>query len=63
MDDAKKVVLLESTLREILRIDEEAGKGNAPGSVPFYYSLDGDLRYRWIDIRHRAKELLEGRAG
>jgi hypothetical protein len=62
MDDVKKVALLESTLREILKIDEEAGKGNTPGSMPFYYSLDGDLRYRWIDIRHRARELLKGEA-
>lgn len=60
MNDAQKAALLESTLREILRLDEEAGKGNRPGCMPFQYALSGELRYRWIDIRVKAKQLLDG---
>jgi hypothetical protein len=62
MDDSKKVVLLESTLREILRINEEAGKNAAYGSIPLECALDGTLLYRWIDIREKAKGLLKGEA-
>jgi hypothetical protein len=62
MNDAQKVALLESTLREILAIDEEAGRGNRPGCMPMQYSLSGELRYRWIDIRVKAKQLLNGDA-
>jgi hypothetical protein len=60
INDAQKVALLESTLREILRLDEEAGRGNKPGSMPFRYALSGDLRLRWIDIRVKAQQLLDG---
>jgi hypothetical protein len=62
MDDSKKVVLLESTLREVLRINDEAAKGDEPGSIPFECALEGDLLYRWIDIREKAKGLLRGEA-
>jgi len=60
MNDAQKVALLEGTLKEILALDEEAAKGNRPGCMPFQYALSGELRYRWIDIRVKAKQLLEG---
>lgn len=62
MDDSKKVVLLESALREILRIDEEAGRGDRPGSTPFCYALSGELRYSWLDIRGKVKALLNGQS-
>ena len=60
MNDSQKAALLESTLREILRIDEEAAAGTRPGCMPFQYALSGQLRYRWIDIRVKAKQLLDG---
>ena len=60
MNDAQKAALLESTLREILRIDEAAAQGNQPGCLPFQYALSGELRYRWIDIRVKARKLLNG---
>ena len=60
MNAEQKAALLESTLREILRIDEEAARGDRPGSTPFQYALSGDLRYRWIDIRVKARKLLSG---
>lgn len=62
MDDSKKVVLLESTLREILSINDAAGKGNAPGCLPLEVALDGSLLWRWVDIREKAKGLLKGEA-
>ena len=62
MDDSKKVVLLESTLREILSINDAASKGNEPGSIPLECALEGSLLYRWIDIREKAKGLLKGEA-
>ena len=61
MDDSKKVVLLESTLREILRINDAASKGST-GSIPLETALYGDLFYSWIDIREKAKLLLKGQA-
>jgi hypothetical protein len=60
MNDAQKAALLEATLKEILSLDEEAAKGNRPGCMPFQYALSGELRYRWIDIRVKAKQLLAG---
>ena len=60
MNDAQKVALLESTLREILSLDEAAGRGDQPGCMPFQYALSGNLRYRWIDIRVKARKLLNG---
>ena len=60
MNADQKAALLESTLREILRLDEEAGKGERAGCMPFQYALSGELRYRWIDIRVKAKKLLNG---
>ena len=62
MEDSKKVVLLESTLREILSINEKASTGSSPGSIPLECALEGDLLYRWIDIREKAKGLLRGEA-
>ena len=61
MNDAQKAVLLEATLKEILALDEEAAKGNRPGCMPFQYALSGELRYRWIDIRVKARQLLDGK--
>ncbi len=60
MNAEQKAALLESTLREILRLDEEAASGIRPGCMPFQYALEGELRYRWIDIRVKAKKLLNG---
>ena len=60
MDDRTKVALLEGTLKEILRINEEAGKGCNPGSMPFECALEGKLFYEWLDIREKAKGLLKG---
>ena len=60
MNDTQKIALLEATLREILKVDEDAAKGNVPGCMPFQYALDGELRYRWIDIKMKAKQLLNG---
>jgi len=61
MDDARLAAMAESLIRDILRLDEEAGKGNQPGCMPLQYALSGELRYRWIDIRVKAKQLLEGK--
>ncbi len=62
MNAEQKAALLESTLREILRLDEEAARGDRPGCMPFQYALEGELRYRWIDIRVKARKLLNGEA-
>lgn len=62
MDDSRKVVLMEATLREILKINDAAIKGDVPGSIPLECALEGDLLYRWIDIREKAKRLLKGEA-
>lgn len=62
MNADQKVALLESTLREILSLDETAARGDQPGCMPFQYALSGSLRYRWIDIRVKAKKLLNGEA-
>jgi hypothetical protein len=58
MNDATKMVLLESTLKEILALDEEAKRGDRPGSMPLESSLSGELLYRWLDIRSKARYLL-----
>jgi hypothetical protein len=60
MNDAQKVALLEGTLREVLRINDEASKGHTPGSLPLEVSLEGSLLYAWIDVREKAKGLLRG---
>lgn len=56
-DDKKRIVLLEATLREILRIDKDAEADQA-GSMGFDTALDGELLKQWKRIRSRAQNLL-----
>ena len=58
LNDQRRIALLESTLREILRIDREAEADKAGGSVPLDTALDGSLLRRWRNIRRKAESLV-----
>jgi hypothetical protein len=63
MNVEQENALLKATLKEILSIDDAAGRGDQPGCMPMRYALSGSLRYRWMDIRLKAKQLLDGKVG
>ena len=63
MNVEQENALLRATLKEILAIDEAANAGDQPGCMPMKYSLEGPLRYRWIDIKRKAQQLLHGQVG
>lgn len=58
-DDAKRrLALLESTLREILRINKDATADAGGGSADMETALDGKLLTRWKNIRRKAESLV-----
>ena len=58
IDDKKRIILLEATIREILRIDNDA-EADQTGSMGFDTALDGSLREQWHRIRRKAMHLLD----
>jgi hypothetical protein len=57
IDDKRRIVLLEATLREILRINSDAEADKA-GSMGFDTALDGQLLRQWKSIKRKAQHLL-----
>lgn len=57
-DERRRMALLESTLREILRINKDATTDVGGGSADLETALDGKLLTRWRNIRRRAEHLV-----
>lgn len=56
-NDARRIALLEATLREMLRINREA-EADTVGSMGMETSLDGQLLKQWRSIRRKAESLV-----
>lgn len=57
MNDLQRLVLLEASVKEILRINLESEKDIQ--SIPIETALNGKLRQEWLQIIGRVKSLIK----